>query len=1007
MADAAWYTVAHAGEDVDPSAELCARIAASGDAVGPDALKSAAQQEDTGRPMFLRSTSQLRCVGGIALKDDTGRCFGALSLWGHARSSSDEKRQRRLRDVARTVSDAFTAHMSRGGEDIRTSTYRKMIDDAGDAVFVVSRDGRFVDVNASLATLLQQRITKLLNRSLYQVLDTGTHTTADVRRMIKTVHNGRSRRCTLTLRRADGAPVETEARLQSTTYLGYPAVMGIARRAAGDAAPKTNTRSKATLRGMAEATPGVLYDFRVARDGSYVADFVSAQTESVLGIAPKPYETFFERFVDCLPAPHPKQMKTSIEQALEMQKSWTYETPFVRPDGRKIWLECRSNPQWKGDVLAYQGIIIDITEQRRTERALRRSEARLRGLANSLPGVIFQFQATEEVPATDHEAPDRVEALPYTLPYVSEAAEDILGLDPNGPNLLGTFIERVPSDHRATLLSSIADRVRNPKPWSFEIPYDHPNGERIWLQGASTPDADSDVSVYNGLLLDITSRRVAEQEVKETKNFYEQILDALPTELAVFDRDARFVYVNKSGVSNPEVRDWIIGCTNTEYCQRRGLPEAIGKRRDAAIRSVARTQEAETFEEVIPGPDGPRYYRRTHSPIIGLDGSVEYVIGHGPNITEQKEASQALRNERDRLATLFNALPIPLVQGRLHEDRMRFHSANPAFRETFGTFDAPEAPELCSRLAPEAMDEARALNRTLLEEGAVRAEVRRKTVEGYRDFEVQAVVRTSSGRSPEVYATYVDISDRVAYERGLQEAKTKAEEAARLKNAMLANMSHEVRTPLTAILGFSEVLADELAAEHERFARLIHQSSNRLLRTLNAVLDLARLDAQAYAMHTERLDIRELIRDTVAMLEAQADENNVTLTVHLPDAPLQGTYDKNAIERVLTNLLGNAIKFTPPGGTVQVRAERTDGWATIAVEDTGIGISKAFMETIFEAFTQESEGTNRTYEGTGLGLSITKRLVEAHDGTIAIESTKGEGTTVTVQLPCEEGVPAD
>jgi PAS domain S-box-containing protein len=257
------------------------------------------------------------------------------------------------------------------------------------------------------------------------------------------------------------------------------------------------------------------------------------------------------------------------------------------------------------------------------------------------------------------------------------------------------------------------------------------------------------------------------------------------------------------------------------------------------------------------------------------------------------------------------------------------------------------------------------------------------------------------GEVVRVFGYGVDVTERKKREQNLLEAKEQAEKMNRLKTAFLANMSHEIRTPLTSIIGFAEVLAEEVSGPRKEMADLIQRSGGRLKETLTSVLEFARLEGEAMSLAPERLDLGDRVRETAELLRPQIQEKALTLTLDLPESSVEACLDGAALDRVLTNLLTNAIKFTEEGQiTVALQAE--DDTVILTVEDTGPGISEDFLERIYDAFEQESSGTARTHEGIGLGLTITQRLVDLMDGTIEIESAEEEGTRVTVQLPRTE-----
>jgi CheY-like chemotaxis protein len=244
-----------------------------------------------------------------------------------------------------------------------------------------------------------------------------------------------------------------------------------------------------------------------------------------------------------------------------------------------------------------------------------------------------------------------------------------------------------------------------------------------------------------------------------------------------------------------------------------------------------------------------------------------------------------------------------------------------------------------------------------------------------------------------------DITERKKHERGLIEAKERAEEMSRLKSTLLTNMSHEIRTPLTAIIGFSDFLQKGVKPEQrEEFAQLINMSAHRLMETLNSVMDLAQLEGGGLKLEPRRVNVNSQVRETISLFDLQAREKGLRLTFHASETPVEALLDPVALNRVLTNLLANALKFTHTGSII-VAVEARDKQVEIRVQDTGIGISKSFLPRIFDEFKQESEGLARDYEGNGLGLTITKQLVELMEGQIDVESEKGKGSTFRIVLP--------
>jgi len=238
----------------------------------------------------------------------------------------------------------------------------------------------------------------------------------------------------------------------------------------------------------------------------------------------------------------------------------------------------------------------------------------------------------------------------------------------------------------------------------------------------------------------------------------------------------------------------------------------------------------------------------------------------------------------------------------------------------------------------------------------------------------------------------------------LSDALEAAQAASTSKSAFLASMSHELRTPLNAVLGFSESMQQEIfgplgSPRYKEYLGNIHNSGSHLLSLINDILDIARYDAGRGELQEEMFDPVNQIADTINMMTGQAAKAKVALIGDIaPDLPcLKG--DQRRIRQVLLNLLSNALKFTPSGGNVTVRALRSEQGFVLQVTDTGIGIAPNDFHKALEPFGQVDSSLARKYDGIGLGLPLTRQMVELHGGRLDLDSVVGHGTTVTIVLP--------
>ncbi len=251
-----------------------------------------------------------------------------------------------------------------------------------------------------------------------------------------------------------------------------------------------------------------------------------------------------------------------------------------------------------------------------------------------------------------------------------------------------------------------------------------------------------------------------------------------------------------------------------------------------------------------------------------------------------------------------------------------------------------------------------------------------------------------------------------ALARRFAEEKAKAERASNAKSVFLASMSHELRTPLNAINGFSEMIAKEVYGElgdkrYKGYAEDILESGQHLLDMINDILDMAKIEAGKMQISRRLIDPSDAVDSAVRLIRRRASDKKVTLSFDPDDELPEIQGDHLAIKQMTLNLISNAIKFTDEGGRIMVAVTRENAWIVIRVADTGVGISPEDLPRLAQPFEQASSNDGRNLKGTGLGLALTKSFAEMHGGRLAIESTLGQGTTVSIFLPVSSPGDAD
>jgi PAS domain S-box-containing protein len=861
----------------------------------------------------------------------------------------------------------------------REQRFRAVFDHAAGFIAMLSPDGTVLEVNRTTLAAAGLAAEDVVGRPVWEApwLTGSPDAAARVREGVAAAGRGEAQRRDLRMRRGDGAPWVVDLALTPVRDAAG-AVTALVAEARDETAVRelqaALQSSEERFRAFIDTSPAVAWikdeDLRIAYVNRRLAELYGRPGETLVGA------TDF----DFQPAASAAAVRANDNEVLRSGQAMVDVEMVPTPDGeRRLWL-VHKFPFADADGRRFVGGVgFDVTDRERTERLLRESEARFQGAFDNAPiGMALVDPDGRWLRVNP--------ALCALLGYAEEELRALSFQDVTHPDDLAL--------DEALVARTLAGEIPG---YRLDKRYRRRDGAVVWaeLVVSLVRDEAGAPRFFVSQVHDVTKRRVAEMALRESEARQRALLTALPD--LVFRLDRRGVYLDVAAHRAEDLAapsDEIVGRSLADV-----LPPPLAERLLGSIERVADGGSMEVVEYDLELGAGPRAFEAR---LVAADaGEVVAVVR---DVTDRAAAVAALADERDLLQTLIDAVPDPIyVKDAAH----RFVRVNRAQAASLGAASPAAAAGKTDHdfFPPALADGFRLAEARLLATGdpiVDRVERLDEGGEGRWMLDYKAPWRDRSGRITGLIGSSRDVTALVRAQRA-------AEASSYLKSTFLASMSHELRTPMTAIIGYSDLLLEELEGpltDQQRIdVEAIARGAQRLLRLINDLLDLSRIESGRLELELSEVDLREvvaLVRDDVA---PQAAAKGVRLEIDLPAwlPPVAG--DPHRLRQVVLNMVGNAVKFTPRGQVRITARARPDGGVEVAVADTGIGIAPHALPHVFDEFRQADTSTTRAYGGSGLGLAISRKLAELHGGAMGIASELGAGTTVALALPAPGGPP--
>lgn len=765
-----------------------------------------------------------------------------------------------------------------------------------------------------------------------------------------------------------------------------------------------HSEAESKYRTLVEQLPAIVYIADASPENKTL--YISPQVKDVYGWAPSEWLTvrgLWEQAID--PEDHDWVLAEAVRTATE-GTPFKVEYRAKSRYGKQLWMheEASLVRDEFGKPRFWQGVILDVTEQKLAAEALEESQVRYQALIEQLPAVIYT---------------ELVEGMNNALTYISPRAEELFGYPAKDwvevPDLWETHIH---PDDRERVIGLHQETSRTQKPFRAEYRFDAADGRELWLHDEATlvTDPDGDPYCWQGFMLDITELKQAESRVSSAEERYRNLVERMPSITyieGITQGTGPLTYIS------PQIES-ILGYTAEEWTTnpvgwRAYMHEDDIPRVSALYDAVsAEGRSSMVVDYRMRAEDGRWVWFRDESvQVVDLTGAPQFWQGVMHDITSQKEAEDRVKEAEQRYRILVEQLPTAVYIDALDGIAKSVYMS-PQIEQISGY--APEewvADEDMWRKVLHEEDRAEAVKKDL---GVGDSgdpfnhdyRLVRKDGSVVWIHDEATLIRDETGTPMYWQGVMMDVTEQRRSEQLETELQSERQTAQRLreidemKNTFLTAVSHDLRTPLAAILGLALTLERGdlglVVGDGVDLVTRIAANARKLDRLVSDLLDLDRLTRGILEPNRHATDVGAVVRRVLS--EADFLDG---YAVHVEADPTVLSVDGSKVERIVENLLSNTARHTPAGTQVWVSVHAHEDGALISVEDSGPGVPEDMQGSLFEPFAQGSAGDQARYApGVGIGLSLVARFTELHGGRAWVEEREGGGAAFHVYLPGEE-----